>query len=115
MIYTKAKRIPNTALLFIMIAPISIVYYSLYIFNPANAGNRLLYPFQLLGDGIAIVILATLWLTILLDLLQPEYNKREMIYNKDWIYKPLKTVDILIPVVNEPKEIIEHTDRKSTR
>src|SRR5258708_1607836 len=105
----KTEHIHNTALLFILMAPFAIVYYGSYLFNPANSGNIFLYIFQLLADTIAIVNLGTLWLTILLDLIQPEYHKRNLKYDKVWIEKEQLSIDILIPVANEPFAIIEKT------
>lgn len=110
---TKIKRIPNTALLFVLLAPLAIAYYGSYVFNPANMGNEYLYPLQLFADTIAIIVVGSLWLTILLDLLQPDYHRRELQYRKSWLdeYKPL--VDILIPTANEPFAIVAHTARKA--
>lgn len=106
---TKTKHIHNTALLFILIAPFTMVFYAMYVFNPLNAGNIYLYLLQLIADAIAIITLGTLWITILLDLIQPEYHKRELIYDTLWPEKTKPTVDILVPVANEPFEIIYNT------
>ncbi len=106
---TKTKHIHNTALLFILIAPFAIVFYAMYVFNPTNAGNISLYLLQVIADAIAIITLGTLWITILLDLIQPEYHKRELKYDKSWLEKYAPTVDILVPVANEPHEIILNT------
>lgn len=110
---TKIKRIPNTALLFVLLAPFTIAYYATYVFNPANIGNIYLYPLQLFADTIAIVVVGSLWLTILLDLLQPEYHKQNFKYNKAWLQAYQPTVDILIPTANEPFEIVANTVLKA--
>lgn len=106
---TNTKKIHNTALLFILIAPFSVFFYASYVFNPIHMGNIWLYILQLIGDGIAIINLAALWLTILLDIMQPEYFKRNIKYNKEWIISHYVTVDVLIPVTKEPLDIIENT------
>jgi cellulose synthase (UDP-forming) len=109
MLFTKIKKIPNTALFFILFAPFSVVLYSLYVFNPANAGNPLLYPIQLIADGISILILGSLWVTILLDLMQPEYQKKPLRYESAWLDTTKPSVDVFVPVTHEPFRIIEHT------
>lgn len=105
----KTRKIHNTALLFLLIAPFTITFYASYVFNPVNMGNLWLYLLQILADCIAIVNLCALWLTILLDLMQPEYHKRAIAYNPSWIEKNDPTVDILVPVASEPIAIIEKT------
>lgn len=105
----KTHRIHNTALLFILIAPFTIAYYAFYIFNPIHMGNIWLYALQVIADAIAIINLGTLWLTILLDLILPEYHKRDMHYDTTWIENNKPSVDILVPVANEPIEIIRET------
>lgn len=104
---TKTKRIENTALLFILIVPFTITFYASYIFNPVHAGNTLLYLLQMLADIIAIATVSTLWITILLDLIQPEYHKRNHKFDSEWLKKSKPTVDVLIPVSHEPIEFIE--------
>ncbi len=113
MLRIKTKKIHNTALLFIIIAPITILYYASYIFDPSHMGNPYLYILQLIADLIAITIVATLWLTILLDMIQPEYHKREFKYSKKWLSSTKPIVDILIPIANEPIEIVEETIRRA--
>lgn len=105
----KTNRIPTTALLFLFVAPFTMLFYALYVFNPANIGNIYLYILQIIADGIALIILATLWLTILLDLIQPEYHKREVKYDAQWVKENKPTVDVLIPVAHEPLEVVRET------
>src|SRR5579859_5138367 len=97
---TRTEYIHNTALLFILIAPFTIGFYASYLFNPNNAGTIWLYVLQLIADGIAISNLAALWLTILLDLVQPEYHKRNLQGDKKWLEKRQISVDVLVPVAN---------------
>lgn len=110
---TKIKRIPNTALLFVLLAPLTIVYYGSYVFNPENMGNAYLYPLQLFADTVAIIVVGSLWLTILLDLLQPDYHRRDLHYRVSWLAENRPSVDILIPTANEPFAIVERTVKKA--
>ena len=105
----KGANIQNTARDFMIIAPCAIVYYASFIFNPENIGNIYLYIFQIIADGIAIIITSTLWLTILLDLLARDYHKSNFIYDKNWVEQNRPSVDVLVPVASEPVEIIEKT------
>ncbi len=95
--------------MFIFIAPVTIFYYAIYIFNPANAGNIYLYLLQLIADIIAMIILGTLWITIILDILLPEYHKREYKHNKTWLENNKLKIGVFIPIANEPLEIIKKT------
>lgn len=105
----KIHKIPNTALLFIIISPFTIFYYASYIYNPAHAGNISLYILQLIADTIAIISVGSLWLTIILDIVQPEHNRRTFHYHKDYIYSKQLTVDVLVPVAHEPISLITKT------
>lgn len=111
MIRTNTKHIHNTALLFILVTPFTILWYAAYVFNPINAGNVYLYVLQIVADSIAITTVGTLWLTILLDILQPDHHKRKLKYNTEWVETTKPNVDILVPVANEPMSIIERTVR----
>jgi cellulose synthase (UDP-forming) len=110
---TKIHSLNNTALLFILIAPFTVIYYASFIFNPQHMGNWFLYGVQLFADIIAIAIVGSLWITIILDLLQPEYHKRQNKYHDGWLssYKP--KVDVLIPTANEPFDIVSETIKKA--
>src|SRR5260370_19844261 len=103
------QRIQNTALLFILIAPFTIAYYASYVFNPSHIGNIWLYFLQIFADIIAILNIGTLWITILLDLVQPEYHKRDLKYNKSWLKETKLKIDVLIPSSTEPISIIRNT------
>lgn len=105
---TKTLKIPNTALLFVVAAPIVIFYYATYIFNPIHAGNLYLYIIQIGADIIAMTVVGSLWATILLDIIQPEHNRQDLKYHEDFLDKKLK-VDVFIPVSREPIEIVEKT------
>ena len=105
----KTHRIHNLAFLFLLIAPITVFFYATYIYNPHNAGDIGLYILQLIADTVAIFMVSSLWVTILLDLLQAEHNHREITYDSEWVKHHKITVDVMVPVSSEPIEIIQHT------
>lgn len=107
--FHRLQPLPVSVILFIIIAPISIVFYGAYIFDPKNIGFVPLYLLQIIADMITIAIAGSLWLTLLLDIIQPEHHKRKLSSNRTWIDKNLVTVDVLVPVLNEPTDIIENT------
>src|SRR5690242_20428998 len=102
-------KIQNTALFFILFAPFTILFYASYLFNPTNMGNIWLYVLQIFADAIAILNVGFLWLTILLDIVKPEYHQRDISYNAQWLQKEKPTVDVLVPVANESIDIIQKT------
>ncbi len=106
---TRTARIPTTAILFVLIAPITTFYYATYVFNVRNAGVTELYILQLIADSISMITVGTLWITILLDMLQPEHNRRDILLDPTWITKSKPTIDVLVPVTSEPYDIIENT------
>lgn len=109
MIHIKTHKVHNTALLFILIAPFTITWYCVYVFNPANAGNIYLYAVQILADIIAIISVGTLWLTILLHILNPDNEQIDHVAQKKWLEEGNPTVEVYIPVANEPIAIIKKT------
>jgi cellulose synthase (UDP-forming) len=110
--HNRPGKIQNTALLFLIIAPLTMLYYAVYIFNPYHAGNVLLYIIQIVADGIAIINISTLWITILLDIIQTDHQRAGTVINKEWLQKEKPSIDVLIPVANEPIEIINNTVAK---
>ncbi len=114
MILSNTRRIPNTALLFVLLAPITVFYYALYVYNPTHAGNINLYLLQVIADSIAIIIVSTLWITLILDMIQPEHNRRAISYDSTWLLEEKPKVDVLIPVSSEAISVIEATVKKAT-
>ncbi len=110
---TKTNKIPNTALLFVVAAPIAIFYYATYIFNINHAGNIYLYVLQIIADVIAMSVVGSLWATILLDIIQPEHNREHIGYNKDFLKENQPIVDVFIPIFREPIDVIEKTIRRA--
>lgn len=115
MILNKSKKIQNTVLFFLFIAPATMIYYASYVFNPLNAGDIFLYIFLVIADGIALINIGTLWITILLDIIQSDEHKKSFFYNKEWLGVSAPKVDVLIPVANEPLSIIENTVAKAEK
>lgn len=109
---TKTKSVSNTALLFVLVAPFTVIFYASYVFNPANRGNILLYFLLLFADSTAIIIVGSLWITIILDLLGREYHRRKILYNLKWLETHKLTVDVLVPTANEPFDIVSETIKK---
>lgn len=108
--FTTPAKLSNTTIFFLFAAPIIVILYASYVFNPAHAGNLGLYILQLIADSISIVVILSLWVTILMDVIAPAHHRP--VYDiatqiKDFTKKP--TVDILIPVAGEPLAMIEKT------
>jgi cellulose synthase (UDP-forming) len=107
--HVKTHKIPNTALLFVFLAPFVIVFYAIYEFNPVHAGNIWLYVLQIFADLIAFCTLGALWLTIILDITQPEHNRREIQYDPQFLKSRYFSIDVLVPVANEPIDLLRKT------
>ncbi len=107
--FHRLQPLPISLLLFITLTPLAIFYYAIYVFNPANIGFLPLYIFQVAADTISILIATSLWLTLLLDILQPEHHKRKLQNNPEWLKKNQVTVDVFVTVLNEPIEIVTGT------
>jgi len=103
------KKVRNSVLLFLLISPFTILFYASYVFNPDHAGNLFLYILQIIADGIAITIYGSLWITILLDLLQSETHRRDIKYKHSWLEEKKPAVDVLITTANEPFAIVLKT------
>lgn len=112
-IHLNTNQIHNTALFFILAAPFTIFYYAIYVFNPANAGNIYLYVLQVFADVIAIAVVSSLWITILLDLIQPEHSKRKIVHNVSWIKENNITVDVYVPIAHEAFDVVIKTITKA--
>ncbi len=106
---TTTHYVHNTSLLFILIAPFTILWYSIYVFNPVNSGNIFLYALQVFADVIAIATVGSLWLTILLHMIRPESERLDTVLQKEWLKSYEPVVDVFIPVANEPLTIVEKT------
>lgn len=105
-----ASPLLNTTILFLFAAPIVVIVYGVFVFNPHNIDNLLMYGLQVFADVISITVLLSLWLTILLDILIPEHH-RVVNANERYLFEKNPKVDILVTVAGEPIEIISKTLR----
>jgi cellulose synthase (UDP-forming) len=105
-----AKRIPLTAILFLFIAPLVVVFYAGFVFNPANMGHPILYAFQLFADFIAMFVMLSLWVTIFMDVFVEKHHRIQA-QEKHAFLDTEPTVDIFVTAAGEPTEIIERTLR----
>lgn len=105
-----SKRIPITAILFLFLAPLIVIYYASFVFNLENMGNVVLYILQVCADLIAMFVMLSLWVTIFMDVFVEKHHR---IYNqqKQDFLESKPTVDIFITAAGEPDEIIEKTVR----
>jgi cellulose synthase (UDP-forming) len=108
-LFNNTYRVLNTALLFLLMAPLAIIFYASYIFNPNNAGSMPIYVLQVTADAIAMVLVSGLWITILLDIIRPRAHKRRLLYDPTWPDREPLRVAVLVPVYREPIDVIEHT------
>ncbi len=105
----KAKRLSNTTILFLFVAPFVVFSYIVFVFNWSNADNIFLYILLLISDGIGIFAVMGLWFTIMFDVLIPEHHRvHEKAIDRDFVHAG-KTVDVLITVAGEPLSVIEKT------
>lgn len=95
--------------MFIVLAPMAIAFYAMYIVNPSHHGNIWLYVLQVIADLIAILIVSTLWLTILLDQLRKHAVSQRVTKSMSWINREKPSVDIYITAYNEPSHIVMKT------
>ncbi len=108
-ILTKAKKLSNTAILFLLLAPAIVVFYGSYVFNPANMSNPLLYLMLVIADAISMVSVMGLWFTILFDVLVPTHHEEIPMSKKTSFLRSKPKVDILITTAGEPIEIVRKT------
>jgi cellulose synthase (UDP-forming) len=106
---TKAQRLENLTVFFLVAAPMVVLLYGVYIFNFTHADNIVLYVMQLTADIIAIGVLMGLWLTILLDVLLPDHHRGDELIADPNFLKETHSVDVLITVAGEPVEVVEQT------
>lgn len=106
---SQSGRLSNSALLFLILAPVVIFNYLAFLLNPANAGNPLAYTLQLVADFFAITTVSGLWLTILLDALTPPRAALNPALVTHFLKTERPSIDVFIPVAREPIELIEAT------
>ena len=106
--HLKAKSLHNTTILFLLSTPLVVLSYGLFIYNPSNADNVIMYLLLLIADSIGIFAVMGLWLTILLDVLVPDHHQHKPKHYDEFMQSP-HSVDVLITVAGEPVEIVRKT------
>lgn len=101
-------KLLNTTTVFLFAAPIVIIFYVSFVFDPRNADNTFLYVLQLIADSIAIVTMLGLWLTVLLDVIVLPHH-REHRESATMLQQQRYTVDVFITAYNEPLETLRAT------
>ena len=101
-------KVQNTTILFLLAAPIVVIYYGSYVFDPRNADNVFLYVLQIIADSIAIVTMLGLWLTVLLDVIVLPHHREHRELAQSVIEKRF-TVDVFITAAGEPLDILQRT------
>lgn len=104
-----AQRLHSMTILFLLAAPLVVGFYGAYIFNYKNADNLILYAVQVVADGIGILTVMTLWLTILLDVVVPAHHRRHAHVVTDFLESAQPTIDIVVTVAGEPLEVVRKT------
>lgn len=112
--YRKLNRLTSaqlnaTTVLFLLAAPIVVILYGSFVFNPMHADNWIMYLLHVVADMISIVVLLSLWLTILLDVLIESHHRILSPNENDYLFKSHPTVDVFITVAGEPIEIVSET------
>ncbi len=106
--YLSSTRINNLTIVFLLAAPFVVAYYAAFVFNPDNADHLVLYILQVIADGISIMVLIGLWVTVLLDVIVEWHHRLERPWDEEFL-KENRTVDVIITTAGEPIEVIEET------
>lgn len=104
-----AERLTNTTIIFLLAAPLVVVLYASFLFNPSNIDNTLLWIIQVIADSISMVVLMSLWLTILLDILVPEHHRIHSPGSKTFLEQKHPTIDVIVTTAGEPLTVIKQT------
>ncbi len=104
-----SSRISNTTVIFLFAAPIVVIVYLSYIFNPAHIDNFFMYIIQLIADAISITVLLSLWLTILMDVIITQHHRAHEDNSESYAFEKEPTIDVFITVAGEPIEIVRET------
>lgn len=106
--FLSSTRINNLTIVFLLAAPFVVAYYGAFVFNPDNADHLLLYVLQVGADGISIMVLMGLWVTVLLDVIVEWHHRLERPWDERFL-DDKKTIDVIITTAGEPLEIIRAT------
>lgn len=104
-----SSRILNTTVLFLFAAPIVILLYGSFVFDPTNADNIFLYGMQVMADAIAILALLGLWITVLLDVIVVQHHRRNYPHSPSFLTEKNPTIDVFVTVAGEDISLIRDT------
>lgn len=104
-----SARLSNTTILFLFAAPIVILLYGSFVFNPANADNLFLYILQVVADAISILALLGLWITVLLDVIVEQHHRRQYPHSPEFLLAQRATLDVFVTVAGEDIGVVEKT------
>lgn len=104
-----SAQLTNTTILFLLAAPLVILLYGLFVFNPSNIDTLWLYCLQVIADGISIIVLLSLWLTILMDVLIPSHHRAYSPHSILGQSDEFGPVDVFITVAGEDIETVRKT------
>ncbi|MEI9966273.1 MAG: glycosyltransferase [Candidatus Moraniibacteriota bacterium] len=99
----------NTTTIFLFAAPLVVVLYGSFVFNPENADNIVLYVIQVIADIIAIAALLGLWITVLLDVVIEKHHRSYLVDKGAFLINRHPTIDVFVTTYGEPIDIIRHT------
>mgnify|MGYP002346663112 CR=1 FL=1 len=104
-----SSKVLNTTTIFLLVAPLVVILYGSFVFNPANADNILLYSIQVISDGIAIMALLGLWVTVLLDVIVEKHHRSHRSVPNSFLAEKHPTIDVFVTTAGEPIDIIYQT------
>ncbi len=104
-----SSRVLSTTTIFLFAAPLVVLLYGSFVFNPAHSDNALLYIFQVISDSIAILALLGLWVTVLLDVVVEKHHRSHRTKENAFLEKDHPTIDVFITTAGEPVDIIRKT------
>lgn len=110
-----SDQLSTTTIIFLAVAPIVLLLYGSFVFNPFNAENIVLYILQVFCDAIAMSIMLGLWITILLDAVTSAHHRAVKPALPALSEEKPVSVDILLPVAGEPIEVLEKTFKAVAR
>ncbi|MDP1833925.1 MAG: glycosyltransferase [Candidatus Moranbacteria bacterium] len=105
---TSAKILSMTTV-FLLGAPMVVIYYGAFVFNPANADNVFMYIIQVVADIIAIIALLGLWVTVLMDVITQQHHRSHHFDPGDFLVEKKPTIDIFVTAMGESLETLEET------
>lgn len=107
--HISSAKVLNTTTIFLLVAPLVVILYGSFVFNPSNADNLPLYIVQVVADAIAIMALLGLWVTVLLDVVVEKHHRSHESAPNTFLPEKRPTMDVFVTTAGEPIEIIRTT------